>query len=85
MAQAIKDKDVRKNCIDVEKVIRECVAEHERKKITKISEPVNSKELNKKLLKVRSEYNAKYTQELKDISRIKQDLVFMNYRNYAIY
>ena len=85
MAQAIKDKDVRKNCIDVEKVIRECISEPESKKIMKISEPVNSKELNKKLLKVRSEYNAKYTQELKDISRIKQDLVFMNYRNYAIY
>ncbi len=82
MAQAIKDKVVRKNCVDVEKVIEECLSEPESKDIIKTSEPMTFKKLNKELLKFRSEYNTKYLQELNDINRVKQNLV---YKSYAIY
>ena len=82
MAQAIKDKDVRKNCVDVEKVIEDYFHDGKSKDIGMKSEPVNYKKLNKELSRFRSEYNAKYSQELNDINRVKQNLV---YRNYEIY
>ena len=82
MAQAIKNKDVRKNCVDVEQVIMECLTKPVREDISIISEPNQSNKLNKKLLKSLSEYNAKYQQELNPINRVKQNLV---YKNFAIY
>jgi len=82
MAQAIGNNDIRKNCVDVEKVIMECFCEPEREETLKKSEPVNSKKLSKVLLKFISKYNANYEQELNPISRVKQNLV---YKNYAIY
>lgn len=82
MAQAVKNKDVRKNCVDVEKVIIQCLSDFENKDTIKISEPINSKKLNKELLNFRSEYNTKFAQELSNINQVKQTLV---YKNYAIY
>ena len=82
MAQAIKNKDVRKNCVDVEQVIMECLTKPVREDISIISEPNQSNKLNKKLLKSLSEYNANYQQELNPINRVKQNLV---YKNFAIY
>ena len=82
MAQAIKDKDVRKNCVDVEKVIMECLSEPESEDALKTMEPGNTKKLNKELLRFRSDYNAKYGQELTDINRVKQNLVYKNYEVY---
>jgi len=79
MAHAIKSKDVRKNCVDVEQVIMECLTEPEREEIRVISEPNQSNKLNKKLLKFTSKYNAKCQQELNPISRVKQNLVYTNY------
>ena len=82
MAQAIKNKDVRKNCVDVEQVIMECLAKPVREDISIISEPNQSNKLNRKLLKSLLEYNANYQQELNPINRVKQNLV---YKNFAIY
>ena len=82
MAQAIKNKDVRKNCVDVEKVIMECLSEPEREDIVIKPEPVQSKKLSKELLKFTSEYNAYYHQELLLLDRVKQNLV---YRNYGVH
>jgi len=78
MAQAIKSKDVRKNCINVEQVIIECLKEPEREEINVISEPIQSKKLNKKILKFTSEYNGNYLQELVPINRVKQNLAYKN-------
>ena len=82
MAQAIKDKDVRKNCVDVEKVIMEGLSGPERKDTLKTPEPMDSKKLSKEFLKFISKYNGNYEQELNPINRVKQNLV---YKNYAIY
>ena len=82
MAQAIKNKDVRRNCVDVEQVIMGCLAEPEREDIKVISEPSQSNKLSKKLLKSILKVNANYMQELNPINRVKQNLV---YKNYAIY
>ena len=82
MAQATKIKDVRKNCVDVERVLMECLSEPEREVILKRPEPIQSKKLSKELLKFVSEYNAKYHQELLLLDRVKQNLV---YRNYGVY
>lgn len=86
MAQAIKNKDVRKNCVDVEHIITEGLTKPEREEIRELAEPnqssLKSSELNKKLLKFHSKYNAKYHQELIPIERVKYKLT---YRNYAIY
>lgn len=86
MAQAIKNKDVRKNCVNVEQVIMECLTKSEREEIRELAEPnqssLKSSELSKKLLKFNSKYNAKYHQELIPFERVKYKLT---YRNYAIY
>ncbi|NVM38161.1 MAG: hypothetical protein HWN81_21385 [Candidatus Lokiarchaeota archaeon] len=82
MAQAIKNKDVRKNCVDVEQVIIESLAEPKREDIEVILEPNQSIKLNKKLLKFHNKNNAKYYQELIPIERVKYKLT---YRNYAVY
>jgi len=78
MAQAIKSKDVRKNCINVEQVIIECLKEPEREEINVISEPIQSKKLNRKILKFISKYNGNYLQELVPINRVKQNLAYKN-------
>jgi len=75
MAQAIKSKDVRKNCVNVEHVIIECLTKPEREEIRKKVGPIQSSELSKKLL------NAKYHEELIPFERVKYKLT---YRNYAI-
>ena len=82
MAQAIKNKDVRKNCVDVEQVIIECLTKPEREEIREMAEPNQSSELSKKLLKFKSKYNAKYHEELIPFERVKYKLT---YRNYAVY
>ncbi len=81
MAQAIKSKDVRKNCVNVEQVIMECLTKPEREEIREKAGPIQSSELSKKLLKFNSKYNAKYHQELIPFERVKYKLT---YRNYAI-
>lgn len=81
MAQAIKSKDVRINCADVEQVIMECLTKPEREEIREIAESNQSSELNKKLLNFSSKYNAKCHQELIPFERVKYKLT---YRNYAI-
>ncbi|MFX1310614.1 MAG: hypothetical protein ACFE9M_12885 [Promethearchaeota archaeon] len=82
MAQAVRNKDVRKNCIDVERVIMECLSGPEREEIHLIIEPAKSIKLSKEVLKYSSKYNAKYNQELIPINRVYQK---MYYRNYAVY
>lgn len=82
MAQAIRKKDVRKNCLDVEKVIMECLSEPKREIIQISVEPVKSRKLGNKLLKFASKNNAKYHQELIPINQVNQKLV---YRNYGVY
>jgi len=82
MAQAIKNKDVRKNCVDVERVIIELVSEPEREVILKKPEPIQSKKLSKELSRFVSKYNVKYNQELLLLDRVKQKLV---YRNLGVY
>ena len=79
MAQAIKNKDVRINCVDVEQVIMECLAEPEREDIQVISEPNQSNKLNKKLINITSKYNANYHRELIPIERVKYKLTYINY------
>lgn len=82
MAQAIRKIDVRKNCIDVEKVIMEYLSEPEIKKIILIVKSDNSTKLSKELLNYTSEFNAKCHQELIPINRVHQK---STYRNYAVY
>ena len=79
MAQAIRNKDVRKNCVDVEKVIMECLSETQRKEILEIVEPVESLSLRKEILKLSSKHNAKYHQELIPVKRVDQRVIYRNY------
>jgi len=79
MAQAARNKDVRKNCVDVEKVIMECLSEAQRKGILEVVEPVESLSLRKEILKLSSKYNAKYHQELIPINRVDQRVIYRNY------
>jgi hypothetical protein len=82
MAQAIKNKDVRKNCVDVEKVIMECLLEPEREDNLRKLEPVEIKKLSKELSKYTLRNNALYNQEIIPINRVKQNLVYKNYYEY---
>ena len=82
MAQAIRKINVRKNCIDVEKVIMECLSEPEIKKFILIVKSDDSTKLSKELLKYTSKSNAKYHQELISINRVHQK---STYRNFAVY
>ncbi|MFX1389851.1 MAG: hypothetical protein ACFE9Z_07320 [Promethearchaeota archaeon] len=79
MAQAIKNKDVRKNCVDVEKVIFEILSEVERKEILDLEEPAEILELSKEITKLVSNYNGRYHQELIPINKIDQRVVYRNY------
>ena len=81
MAQAIKNKDVRKNCVDVEDVVIECLSEAQNKEILELGEPGESLSLRKEILKLSSKNNAKYYQELIPIKRVDQRV---NYRNYIL-
>lgn len=82
MAQALRNKDVKKNCVDVEKVLMEFDSEPEREDIKRKLEPVNVKKPNKNLLRLKSNYKANYIRELKPINQVKQNLV---YKNFPIY
>ena len=82
MAQAIRNKDVRKNCVDVEKVVMEYLREPERDSIHKIADQINLKGFSKKLSKYSSNNNAKYHQELIPINHVKQQFV---YKNIGVY
>jgi hypothetical protein len=79
MAQAIRNKDVRKNCVDVERVIMDFLSESERKDILDIEEPVQTIKLKKEVVKLLSNYNAKYHQELIPINQIDQRVIYRNY------
>jgi len=79
MAQAIMNKDIRKNCIDVEKVIKECFSESQMEEIQVKTEPINIKKLSKKLIKWFSNYNAKNHQELITLNQVKQRLYYGYY------
>jgi hypothetical protein len=70
MAQAIRNKDVRKNCIDVEKVVIECLEEPKRDNIHTIVDQIK-----------RFDY-AKFHQEFIPINQVKQKFVYKNYRVY---
>ena len=82
MAQAIRNKGVRKNCVDVEQIIMESLTKPEREEILEIAEPIQFSKLSKKLLKYVLKYNAKYHQELIPFERVRYKLT---YRNYAVY
>lgn len=82
MAQATRNKDVRKNCVDVEKVILECLQEPERKENGIIVEPVKIKKLRNEFIKSKKHLNSLNSRELLYINRVKQNLV---YKNYAVY
>ena len=82
MAQAIRNKDLRKNCVDVEQIIKEGLTKSEREEILEIAEPIQFSKLSKKLLKYVSKYNAKYHQELIPIERVKYKLTYWNYTVY---
>jgi len=82
MAQAIRNKDVRKNCVDVEKVIMECLCEPEREINTIKQEPVKIKKLSKELSKSILRNNANYHREFNHINRVNQNLV---YKIYSVY
>lgn len=58
MAQAIRNKDVRKNCVDVEKVILECLPEPERDENGKNIEPVKIRKLRNEFSKSRKYLNS---------------------------
>ncbi|MFX1552000.1 MAG: hypothetical protein ACFFB9_16745 [Promethearchaeota archaeon] len=82
MAQAIKNKDVRKNCVDVDKVIMEYVIEIEKNDILALGEPVESLEFSKDIEKLTSNQNAVYHQGLIPINQVHQNLVYKNYYEY---
>lgn len=85
MTQIIRNKDVRKNCVDVEKVRLDTLSEPEREEIYVISEPIESKKLTKKLLKYFNKNNAKYHQELLHINRVNHKMVTRNWYRYLKY
>ncbi len=82
MAQVKRNKDVRKNCVDVEKVINDLLESSKREDVIEVKEPSQPSELNKKLSKFYSKYNAKFHQELIPIEKIKYKYI---YRNFPIY
>ncbi|MFX1469093.1 MAG: hypothetical protein ACFFB8_10555 [Promethearchaeota archaeon] len=82
MAQAVRNKNVRKNCIDVEEVIRECLCDTERENIQRLEESLEEKKPGKKISRLISKYNGIYHQELIPLNQVKQKSV---YRVYAIY
>jgi hypothetical protein len=84
MAQAIRNKDVRKNCIDVEKVIIECLKKPERDENGKNIEPVKIKKLRNESSKFKKHLNSLNSRELLYINQVKQNLVFKNYSVYNI-
>ncbi|MFX1243017.1 MAG: hypothetical protein ACFFA7_17360 [Promethearchaeota archaeon] len=82
MAQATRNKDVRKNCIDVEKVILEYLREPERDEIGRNIEPVKIEKLRNEFSKSKRHMNSLNSTELLYIDQVKQNLVF---KNYAVY
>ena len=79
MAQAIKNKCIGKNCIDIEKIILELNSEPVAQEIQRIPEPSEGKKFNRKLRSFLSKNDAKYNPELKDINQVKQNLVYKTY------
>ncbi|MFW9999630.1 MAG: hypothetical protein ACFE9Q_00235 [Candidatus Hodarchaeota archaeon] len=79
MAQAIMNKDVRKNCVNVEKIIEACLSESEVQEFQVKAEPINVIKLSKKLMNSVSNYNAKYHQELINLNQITQKLDYGSY------
>jgi len=82
MAQAIRNKDVRKNCVDVEKVILEYLQEPERNENGKNIELVKIKKLRNEFSKSKKHLNSLNSRELLYIDQVKQNLVFKNYSVY---
>jgi hypothetical protein len=79
MAQAIRNKEVRKICIDVEKVIMDCLCDPKIDESTCLEMLVDSIELNTEDKKNTSYKHAKYHQELIPINLIDQRVVYRNY------
>ncbi|MFX1380482.1 MAG: hypothetical protein ACFFA4_15460 [Promethearchaeota archaeon] len=84
MAQATTNKDVRKNCVDVEQVIKDCLIEANKDFYIMQREPVNAGKLYREFSKSKIRNNANYNSELVHIDRIKQNLVYKNYSVYNI-
>jgi hypothetical protein len=82
MAQAIRNKEVRKNCIDVEKVILECYQEPERDEFGKNIEPVKIEKPRNEFSKSKKHINSLNSEKLLYIDQVKQNLVFKNYTIY---
>ncbi|MDX1798928.1 MAG: hypothetical protein R3255_09800 [Candidatus Lokiarchaeia archaeon] len=82
MAQATRSKDVRKNCIDVEKVILECFQETERNEIGENIEPMKIEKPRDEFSKSKKHINSLNSKGLLYIDQVKQNLVF---KNYAVY
>ncbi len=82
MAQAVINKDVRKNCVDVEEVIKKCLSDVERGDIQRLEESLEEKKLSNNISRLISKYNGIYHRDLIPINRVKQKSV---YRVYAIY
>ncbi|MFX1500312.1 MAG: hypothetical protein ACFFDH_05025 [Promethearchaeota archaeon] len=82
MAQVKRNKDVRKNCVDIEKVINDLLESSKREEVLQVVESSQSSKLNKKLLKFYSKYNSKFHQELIPIEKVKYKYT---YRNFPIY
>ncbi len=82
MAQSIMNKDVRKNCVNVESILMESILEPKSKNFGNSEEIVKSRELNKKNEALSSNYNAKMHQELVSINHVRQNLVYKNFYEY---
>ena len=64
MAQATRIKDVCKNCIDVEKVVIDCLFEPELEHIQVLEKYLEEQQPDKKNTGVISKYNGNYHQDL---------------------
>jgi len=82
MAQAIMNKNVRKNCVNVENVFMECISESKSKDYKGFEVIIKSRELSKESETLSSNYNAKMHQELVSINYFRQNLVYKNYYEY---
>jgi hypothetical protein len=79
MAQAIKNKEIRKNCIDVENVIMECLYQSKSADHICLEEPVESLWTNKEKQKFMAINNTKLYQEVIPINQIDQRVVYRNF------
>lgn len=79
MAQAVRNKELGKICIDVEKVIMDCLCDPEVDDSICLEMLVDSIELSREDQKSTSYKHAKYHQELIPINLIDQRVVYRNF------